>query len=176
MSHTLSPTRHVRIAAGIAIACVACLTAHAADAPRSHLEPAGNASITPKSCAALGLKLSRASGVLRQQLALRRGAGLVVEAVMPGSTAARAGFAQHDVLVRLDDQLLVLPEQLDALLESSESDEPLACTILRGGREIVVPVGPSNRRRRGRARSLRPRCGGSPTRRSSARTRTTRFA
>jgi hypothetical protein len=141
MSHTLSPTRHVRIAAGIAIACVACLTAHAADAPRSHLEPAGNASITPKSCAALGLKLSRASGVLRQQLALRRGAGLVVEAVMPGSTAARAGFAQHDVLVRLDDQLLVLPEQLDALLESSESDEPLACTILRGGREIVVPVG-----------------------------------
>jgi hypothetical protein len=151
MSHTLTPTWHARLAAGIAAMCMACLTARAADAPRSHLEPAGNASTAVRSSTGLGLKLSRASGVLRQQLALRRGAGLVVEAVTPGSPAARAGFAQHDVLVRLDDQLLVLPEQFDALLESAEDDAPLACAVLRGGREVVVPVGqqPVGRQARG---------------------------
>lgn len=113
----------------------------ASDAPRSHLESAGAAAGEMVSAAGLGLKLTRASTVLRQQLALKRGAGLVVESVTPNSPAARAGFAQHDVLVRLDDQLLVLPEQLDALLESCETGSPVACTILRGGREIVVAIG-----------------------------------
>lgn len=141
MTHTQTPNRSLRIAAGVATICAACLAVQAAEAPRSHLEPAGDAASPPRSCAGVGLTLSRASGVLRQQLALRRGAGLVVEEVAPGSQASRAGFIQHDVLVRLDDQLLVLPEQLDALLESSEHDDPLACTVLRGGREVVVPMG-----------------------------------
>jgi hypothetical protein len=122
--------------------CLTCLTAFGAEAPRSHLVPAGKATGAPRSRASLGLTLTRASGVLRQQLALSRGAGLVVEAVAPGSIAARIGLAQHDVLVRLDDQLLVLPEQFDALLESAPDDTLLACTVLRGGREVVVPLGP----------------------------------
>ena len=115
----------------------------AADTPRSHLEPAGGVGGSPKIFASLGLKLTRASVVLRQQLALKRGAGVVVDDVAAGSRAARAGFAQHDVLVRLDDQLLVLPEQFDVLLESAEQDAPLECTVLRGGRQIVIPLGRS---------------------------------
>jgi len=57
------------------------------------------------------------------------------------------------VLVRLDDQLLVLPEQLDALLESSEKDAPLACTVLRAGREVTIAVGevPAGRQASGAA-------------------------
>jgi hypothetical protein len=123
------------VAARLAAAC-----ADAAEQPRSHLEPAGGVVGRPPSFAGLGLTLSRASTVLRQQLALRRGAGLVVEQVAPGSTAAHAGFLQHDVLVRLDDQLLLLPEQFDALLESAEKDAPLDCTVLRAGREVVIPL------------------------------------
>lgn len=115
----------------------------AADTPRSHLEPAGGVGGSPKIFASLGLKLTRASVVLRQQLALKRGAGVVVDDVAAGSRAARAGFAQHDVLVRLDDQLLVLPEQFAALLESAEQDAPLECTVLRGGRQVVIPLGRS---------------------------------
>lgn len=115
----------------------------AADKPRSHLEPAGGVGGSPKIFASLGLKLTRASVVLRQQLALKRGAGVVVDDVAAGSRAARAGFAKHDVLVRLDDQLLVLPEQFAALLESAEQDAPLECTVLRGGRQVVIPLGRS---------------------------------
>lgn len=102
--------------------------------------PAGGVSTAAPTSAGLGLTLTRASAVLRQQLSLDRGAGLVVEHVAPGSRAARAGIVQHDVLVKLDDQLLVLPEQLDALLEAADRDAPLDCTVLRGGREVVIPL------------------------------------
>jgi hypothetical protein len=115
-------------------------TTGAAEPPRSHLEPARAATGGPPSSATFGLKLTRASAVLREQLALKRGAGLVVDEIASGSPAARAGFAQHDVLVKLDDQMLLLPEQFNALLEAADGEAPLDCTVLRGGREVVVPL------------------------------------
>jgi hypothetical protein len=109
---------------------------------RSHIQSVGElAAATTRDTDDLGLRLSRASTVLRQQLALARGAGLVVDEVAPGSRAARAGFKQHDVLVMLDDQLLLLPEQLTALMEAAAADAPLQCTVLRGGRRVQLPLG-----------------------------------
>jgi len=140
MSRPLRPTRWPHPGLCIAFACAIACGGAAAEHPRSHLEPAGGVASGPPTFASLGLTLTRASAVLRQQLAIRRGAGLVVEGVTAGSRAARAGFAQHDVLVKLDDQLLLLPEQLDALLASAEPDAPLDCTVLRGGREVVIPI------------------------------------
>jgi len=132
-----------------------CLTAQAADPRRvtgdlvdppvrgqrrSHIQSVAELAASAQPDAGeLGLRLSRASTVLRQQLALARGAGLVVDEVAPGSRAARAGFQQHDVLVMLDDQLLLLPEQLTALLEAA-ADAPLHCTVLRGGRKMKLPL------------------------------------
>lgn len=113
---------------------------------RSHLVPVSEAARTPTSGQGLGMKLSRASAVLRRQLAITRGAGLVVEDVTPGSPAARAGFEPHDVVVRLDDQILVLPEQLDALIEAAELEDTLDCTVLRGGHELILPLGGKLRR------------------------------
>ena len=110
-------------------------------AARSHLLPVSEVIQPPTDALGLGVTLSRASPVLRRQLSLRRGAGLVVDAVTPGSLAARAGFEPHDVAVRLDDQLLVLPDQLDALLEARDDLDPLVCTVLRGGRELALPLG-----------------------------------
>lgn len=110
---------------------------------RSHIQSVGEvaAATAAEANQGLGLRLSRASAVLRQQLALTRGAGLVVEEVTAGSRAARAGFMQHDVLVMLDDQLLLLPEQLAALLESASADATMDCTVLRGGRKVSVSLG-----------------------------------
>lgn len=129
------------LSAGLCFAVVGAAGLDAvADHPRSHLEPAGGVVGGPPSSVGLGLSLTRASAVLRRQLALKRGAGLVVERVTPDSRAALAGFAEHDVLVKLDDQLLLLPAQLDALLEAAEPDAPLDCTVLRGGREVVLSL------------------------------------
>lgn len=107
---------------------------------RSHLQPVSEIARAPVTGEGLGIRASRASAVLRQQLALERGAGLVVEEVVIGSRADAAGLEQHDVLVRLDDQLLVLPEQFDALLEAAGPNDPLTCTVLRGGRKLAIPL------------------------------------
>lgn len=111
---------------------------------RSHIQPVGEIAVTSRHPDTLGLRLTRASEVLRQQLSLARGAGLVVEDVIPDSVAEKAGFKQHDVLVLLDDQMLLLPEQLAALLEASTGTTPPACTLLRGGAKVTLPLGQAN--------------------------------
>jgi hypothetical protein len=136
------PVRRLLLA--VAIGLVAATASRADEPPppaRSHLLPVSEIARPPASSAGLGIGLSRATVVLRQQLALKRGAGLVVDQVVTGSPAEAAGFVQHDVLVRLDDQLLVLPQQFDALLEAAEPDDLLECTVLRGGREVAIPLG-----------------------------------
>ncbi len=125
--------------------------------PRAHLQSVAEIAGSADSAQGLGVTLSRATAVLRRQLGLERGAGLVADSVKPGSAAARAGFLQHDVLVRLDDQILVLPEQFDALLESAEPDDALACTVLRGGREVVIPLGTPTPRHQQAAETHRSR-------------------
>jgi hypothetical protein len=112
---------------------------------RSHIQPVGEVVAASRHSETLGLRLSRASEVLRQQLALARGAGLVVEEVTPGSTADKAGFRQHDVLVLLDDQMLLLPEQLAALLDASNGTATPACTLLRGGTKVTITIGEPRR-------------------------------
>lgn len=120
--------------------------ADATSAPRrSHIQPVGEVVAAAQHSDTLGLRLSRASEVLRQQLALARGAGLVVEAVTPGSAAERAGFKQHDVLVLLDDQMLLLPEQLAALLEAATGTTAPQCTLLRGGAKVTITIGEPRR-------------------------------
>jgi hypothetical protein len=106
---------------------------------RSHLQPVADVATREATSGDLGMRLTRASAVLRQQLALDRGAGLVVDSVTTGSRADRAGIRQHDVLVMLDDQLLILPDQLSALVEAAPPETPLQCTVLRGGRRITIP-------------------------------------
>ena len=117
-------------------------------APRSHIQPVGEIAAQASPPWA-GLTTSRAPAVLRRQLAMERGAGLIVEEVAIGSTAEKAGLQQHDVLVSLDDQLLVVPEQLLTLLEESGRDAPLVCRVIRDGRQTEVslrlrPVAPQS--------------------------------
>lgn len=145
MNHHPAPPA-VRAALVVLGAWLQATAAVSADAPRSHLQPAGEVTVATPAADTFGLRLERASVVLRQQLALKRGAGLVVAEVAPQSQAARAGFAQHDVLVKLDDQLLLLPEQFAALVESAERDGPLECTVLRAGREVRIPLASEPRR------------------------------
>lgn len=137
-----------RFIMGIALACLGATAIAAGDkpskqerGPRSHIQPV--AEIAAQSAAPwAGLVTARAPAVLREQLELKHGAGLIVEEVDVGSAAERAGIRQHDVLVALDGQLLVLPEQLTTLLEEWGDDEPLTCRLLRGGKEVELALRP----------------------------------
>ncbi|RLS29188.1 MAG: hypothetical protein DWH79_12640 [Planctomycetota bacterium] len=115
-------------------------------ARRSHIQTAGEVAASERLSLAAGLVTSRASEVLREQLGLEGGSGLVVKTVAPGSAAESAGVRRHDVLVALDDQLLVLPEQLSALVSASSPDAPLLLEARRGGRTISISLRQSARK------------------------------
>jgi membrane-associated protease RseP (regulator of RpoE activity) len=108
--------------------------------PRSHIQPVGEIASAERAAPWAGLVTARAPAVLREQFRLERGAGLVVESVAAGSVAERAGLKRHDVLVSIDGQLLLLPEQFVTLLEASGDDAPLECRVLRGGVEKMMSL------------------------------------
>ena len=107
---------------------------------RSHIQPVSEVAAAERQSPAVGLVTTRAPAVLREHLKLERGAGLVVESIAAGSLAERAGFQRHDVLVSIDGQLLVLPEQFQTLLDDAGADAPLACRVVRGGSEQTVSL------------------------------------
>lgn len=108
--------------------------------PRSHIQPVGEIAAIERATPWAGLVTTRAPAVLREQFRLERGAGLVVESVAPGSAAERAGLKRHDVIVSLDGQLLIMPEQFVMLLQESGGDAPLECRLVRGGVEKAVSL------------------------------------
>jgi hypothetical protein len=86
----------------------------------------------------LGTVTSAAPAALREQLKLPRGAGLVVDSVEAKSAAETAGIKQHDVLEKLNDQLLVNTEQFTALLRTMKSGDEVTLAIIHQGERQVV--------------------------------------
>ena len=103
----------------------------------------GSETSTPKSLAPrtwLGVASEGLSDDVRAQLPLAEGVGLIVRSVVSNSPAAQAGLAMNDVLVKLDDQILVNPEQLRALIVMKKPDDTVRVTYLRRGHEESVQV------------------------------------
>lgn len=88
----------------------------------------------------LGVVTSPVGEPLGEQLGLPRGVGLVVEFVEPDSPAAVAGLFKHDVLVRLEDQLLINQPQLAVLVRMRKPGERVTLTLKRNAAERKIPV------------------------------------
>ncbi len=82
----------------------------------------------------LGISTSEAPAVLRHQLKLKpEGAGLVVDSVVPGSPAAKAGIQPYDVLQKVDDQIVFNAAQLTALVHSMKAGDQVKLRVIREG-------------------------------------------
>ena len=88
----------------------------------------------------LGVTSEESSDELRAQLSLDPGAGLTVYAVAPESPAAAAGLQVHDILVRLEDQILMNPDQLSKLVRARKANDKVKLSFLRKGREKEITV------------------------------------
>ncbi|WP_221032334.1 S1C family serine protease [Actomonas aquatica] len=99
----------------------------------------------------LGVETARASTTLRQQLGLPRGIGLVVQRVVKES-AAMGALQKHDILTKLDDQLLVSADQLGVLVGSKAPGTEVTLTFIRGGQEQTATVTLGERKGKARAR------------------------
>lgn len=88
----------------------------------------------------LGVSASPAPASLREQLKLSKNTGLVVEHVVPDSPAAAAGLQQHDVMVRLNDQLLVNAQQFVVLVRTYKPNDEIRLSIIRQGQPAELKV------------------------------------
>jgi pimeloyl-ACP methyl ester carboxylesterase len=68
----------------------------------------------------------------RERLKLDEGAGIMIEAVIPGSSAEEAGFKAGDVLLALDGAKLAGPIEFVQALGSRKSGASIALTVRRG--------------------------------------------
>ena len=88
---------------------------------------------TPEKVPFLGVVVESIDATLRDQLKLGRGAGVRVERVVPESGAAKAGLKAHDVLVKLNEQLVFNAEQLTALVRSLDTGDKVKLEVVRQG-------------------------------------------
>jgi hypothetical protein len=88
-----------------------------------------------KEVAWLGLSAEESSDALASQLGLQPGEGLVVTYVATNSPAAKAGLQKNDVLVEMEGQKLVLPEQLRKLVQMRKEGDKVVLTYYRGGKK-----------------------------------------
>ena len=88
----------------------------------------------------LGVAVEPVSSVLRAQLSLEPDSGLTVSAVVPDSPAARAGLQVSDVLTRFNDQLLVSPGQLVALVGALQPGGTVRLSYVRHAQPGVAEV------------------------------------
>jgi hypothetical protein len=87
----------------------------------------------------LGVEASLVPPALSAQLALARGTGLVIGHVAPKSPAAGV-LQEHDILLKLDDQILIEPRQLSVLIRNHKEGDEVTLTYLRGGQKATAKV------------------------------------
>lgn len=87
----------------------------------------------------LGVQTRPLEPTLRAQLGIAEGTGLVVDQIVSESSAV--GVLQaHDILLKLDDQVLVNMEQLSVLVRTKQEGDKVALTYIRGGKESKASV------------------------------------
>lgn len=122
--------------AGAGLALVP-LVAGAAEAPGVRRGPGGPEAL--ERGAYLGISSVAVDEALGSQLGLPRGVGLRVEYIDPDSPANGA-LQRHDVLHKLDDQILVNLTQLAVLVRLHQPGEAVSLTFLRGGKSQTATV------------------------------------
>jgi hypothetical protein len=81
----------------------------------------------------IGIAMEQVQDVVRAQLSLAPGEGIVVSHVMPDSPAAKAGLQANDIILRFEDQIIVEMSQLKKLIAMKKPGESVKLTYLRKG-------------------------------------------
>lgn len=101
----------------------------------------------------LGVVVNGIDRSLGDHLELPRGVGLIVDSILPDSAALKAGLQKNDVLHKLNDQLLVNPEQLATLVRIHKPGETVAMSVIRKGKSETISVVLGEREVRERSRN-----------------------
>ncbi|HSZ54380.1 MAG TPA: PDZ domain-containing protein [Tepidisphaeraceae bacterium] len=94
----------------------------------------------PASALSLGVYVSPVTPVMASQLRLRRGAGLVVEGVVPGSPAEHAGIQRYDVIERINNRSVASNAQVEQMLRGNNPGGHVPLLIIREGNRQNIDV------------------------------------
>ncbi len=83
----------------------------------------------------LGIASDELSEELAAQLPVTRGTGVIVRHVADDSPAAKVGVQKHDVLLKLDDQIITDARQLQKLVRAKKAGDSVQLTVIRRGEE-----------------------------------------
>ncbi len=94
-----------------------------------------------KDCPWAGVRLTWLSEETAAHLKnVPKGFGRLVESVEPGSPAEEAGIQKHDVIWKLNDQLVVNSDQVATLLRHYGVGSEIVFTVSRGGENIQLSL------------------------------------
>lgn len=85
----------------------------------------------------LGVETAPVDPTVAAQLGLPKGTGVVIRRVAEGSPAASL-LQEHDVLTKLDDQILVNMGQLTVLVRNHKAGDEVKLTYFRNGKESTA--------------------------------------
>jgi hypothetical protein len=95
--------------------------------------------IEMETVAFLGVETAPVSITTGVQLGLPRGTGLVVNHIVPKS-GVDGVLEEHDILLKLDDQILIETRQLSVLIRNRKEGDEVVLTYLRGGQKATAKV------------------------------------
>ena len=88
----------------------------------------------------MGVYASPVPPAMAAQLRIKRGIGLVVEGLVPGSAAERAGIQQYDVISGIDGQPLQNTGQVEKVFSQHKEGEEIPVEIIREGHRQTVSI------------------------------------
>lgn len=103
------------------------------------LDTAHGPEISKEPVTFLGIETSPVDPTLTEQLGLPKGVGLVVRSVVPDSPAINV-LKPHDILTKLNDQLLIETRQLAVLIRMAKDGDEVTLTFVRGGKQSSAKV------------------------------------
>jgi pimeloyl-ACP methyl ester carboxylesterase len=87
-----------------------------------------------------GVRLAPLSDEVRAREHLGKGAGILIEAVIPGTTAADGDLREGDVLLAVDGSGITNVGDVMTIVAAMRVRQQFEVTLLRTGRRIVVPM------------------------------------
>ncbi len=90
----------------------------------------------------LGVSLTSVPTVLSKQLGnlIPENQGVMIQAVVPGSPAAKAGLQAYDILLSFNDQRLYSPQQLAGLVAANKADSEVTLSVIRNASKEDIKV------------------------------------
>ncbi len=88
----------------------------------------------------IGVNIQGVDGALAEALRLPSASGALVQRVVPGSAAAKAGVREGDVITRFDGQSVLDWQQLPPMVGAVTPGTVVSLDVLREGRALELPI------------------------------------